>query len=132
MRASPAICAPATFLVWASFVAADPAMECSTEASSQVETAECVAATEDRVDQSVQTALGFAMQSAKDLDEVTGRAVSEPALSASQSAWQDYRDQHCTFVGTTYGGGSGSGIAVGSCRIELGRDRVADLMRYLQ
>ena len=114
MRIAPAIFASAMFLAWASVVAADPAMECSAAASSQVEAAECIAATGDRVDLSVQTALEFAIQSARDLDEVTGRAVSEPALVASQSAWNDYRDQHCAFVGTTYGGGSGTGIAVGS------------------
>jgi uncharacterized protein YecT (DUF1311 family) len=111
---------------------ADPAFECNTGASSQVEIGACVAETEARVDAAVEAALGFAMTSATDLDEITGREVAAPALEASQSAWVAYRDAHCEFAGATFGGGSGTGIAIGSCRIELGRTRVAELLQYVQ
>lgn len=109
---------------------ADPASECG--GSSQVEIGACVSDTLTRVDATVELYLGFAMAAAQELDEVTGRKVAAPALTASQDAWTAYRDAHCEYVGATFGGGSGTGIGINSCRIELGRDRAKDLMRYTQ
>ncbi len=109
---------------------ADPAMECGLDRGSQVEVAECLAGTEEIVDRSVELALGFAMNAARELDVVTGRAVAVPALEAGQAAWEAWRQAHCDFVGATYGGGSGTGIAVRSCRVELGRARVSALMEH--
>lgn len=106
---------------------ADPATECG--GSSQVEIGACVAETLERVDRTIDINLGFAMQSAGALDEVTGRGLAVPALEASQAAWSAYRDAQCDYVGATFGGGSGTGIGITSCRIELGRDRAAELMR---
>jgi uncharacterized protein YecT (DUF1311 family) len=120
------------FLLVPSIAAADPALECNTGASSQVEIGECVAETEARVDAAVEAAYGFAMTSATDLDEVTGREVAVPALEAAQAAWTAYRDAQCEFAGATFGGGSGTGIAIRSCRVDLGRARVTELFRYLQ
>jgi uncharacterized protein YecT (DUF1311 family) len=111
---------------------ADPSFECSVNLSSQVEIAECVVETEAAVNQTVDIALGFAMGSAKEHDDVTGRQVAAPALEASQAAWSVYRDAHCEYVGSTFGGGSGSGIAIRSCRVELGRARVSELMSHVQ
>lgn len=107
---------------------ADPATECG--GSSQVEIGACVAETLERVDASVEIYLGFATRSAEELDEVTGRTVAVTALDAAQAAWSAYRDAHCGYVGATFGGGSGTGIGIDSCRIELGRDRARQLMRY--
>lgn len=112
--------------------AADPSLECSIGRGSQVEIGGCVAETGATVDQAVEIALGFAMNAAKELDEITGRQVAEPALTAGQAAWSAYRDAHCEYVGSTFGGGSGTGIAIDSCRVELGRDRVAELMKFAQ
>ena len=111
-------------------VFADPATECG--GSSQVEIGACVADTLQRVDATIEIYLGFAMSSAKDLDEVTGRSVAVPALEASQAAWSAYRDAQCDYVGATFGGGSGTGIGINSCRIELGRERAGELMRQLR
>jgi len=108
---------------------ADPSMECS--GGSQVEIGDCVRATEETVNKTVELALGFAMDSAKELDTVTGREVAAKALTASQQAWSGYRDAHCEYVGSTFGGGSGTGIAIMSCRVELGRQRVSSLMNGL-
>ena len=107
---------------------ADPATECG--GGSQVEIGACVAETLVRVDATVEIYLGFAMRSAEELDSVTGRTVAAPALEAAQAAWEAYREAHCDFVGATFGGGSGTGIGIDSCRIELGRDRAETLMRY--
>lgn len=108
---------------------ADPSLECSIGLGSQVEIANCVAEAEAIVDKAVEVALGFARSAAEELDTVTGRVVAVPALQRSQSAWSAYRDQHCEFVGATFGGGSGTGVAIRSCRVELGRARVEALMK---
>ncbi len=109
---------------------ADPSFECSLGSGSQVETAECVAKTEATVDETVRLSLQFAMNAAKELDETTGRAAAVPALEKAQEAWSTFRDAHCDYVGSTFGGGSGTGIAIRSCRIKLGRERADLLLRF--
>ena len=113
-----------------SFALTDPASECN--GSNQIEIGACVTDTLQRVDQTVALYLGFAMSSARDLDTVTQRQVAARALDAAQTSWETFRDTHCDFVGATFGGGSGTGIAIDSCRIELGRDRARELMRFSQ
>ncbi|WP_170479364.1 lysozyme inhibitor LprI family protein [Ruegeria arenilitoris] len=108
---------------------ADPTLECA-DASSQVEIGSCVGETEERVNQAMEASYGLAIQAAKELDDVTGRVEAQPALEASQSAWAGYRDAQCDAVGASYGGGSGTGIAITSCRIDLGRARVDELLRF--
>ena len=71
-----------------SLATADPATECG--GSSQVEIGTCVSETLGRVDATIEMYLGFAMDSAKELDEITGRTVAVPALEAGQSAWSAY------------------------------------------
>jgi uncharacterized protein YecT (DUF1311 family) len=122
---------PALAVLVAGAALADPASECGVDLGSQVEIGDCVAATEKRVEANLATMLGFATDAAKELDGLTGRAVSLPALEASQAAWSAYRDAQCDYVGATFGGGSGTGIAISSCRIELGRARVAELAAFL-
>lgn len=119
------------FLLFSSAALADPSLECS-EASSQVEIGICVQAMEDQVNRAVETSYGFAMQSAKELDDVTGRSVAQPALEAAQTAWTTYRDAQCEAIGASYGGGSGTGIAITSCRVDLGRARVDALLNYAE
>ena len=109
---------------------ADPVMECYNRFGSQVEVGDCLADIEKNVDATMGVALGFAMASAKELDEVTEREVALPALEAGQAAWSAYRDQHCEYVGSTFGGGSGTGIAIRGCRIELARARTDILMKF--
>lgn len=127
---------PALFAVLATTIpfsaSADPSDECGVGASSQVEIGNCVAQAAETVDKTIEIALRFAMDQARELDSVTGRALSVPALEAGQAAWSAYRDAHCDYVGSTFGGGSGTGIAIQSCRVELGRARVDTLMRFAQ
>ncbi|MFA3919195.1 lysozyme inhibitor LprI family protein [Ruegeria hyattellae] len=115
-----------TVLCLAPRVAADPAMECNEP--SQVEIAECVSAMLDGVDLAVEASLGLARNAMGELDQVTGREAGVPALDRSQAAWVTYRDTQCEAVGASYGGGSGTGIAITSCRIELGRARASELL----
>jgi uncharacterized protein YecT (DUF1311 family) len=107
--------------------AADPSFECSMKASSQLETANCLQAVEETVEMTLEATLKLAAASARDLDGITGRALAVPALERSQKSWAQYREEQCNFVGTMFGGGSGTGIAIRSCRIELGRARVKQL-----
>lgn len=110
---------------------ADPSLECSVSASSQVEIGACVGEMLANAEQAMELALGFAEASAAELDGITGREMVVPALKAGQAAWQAYRDAHCEHVGSTFGGGSGTGIAINSCRVELTRARTAQLMGLL-
>ena len=109
-------------------VLADASLECSLSAGSQVEIGDCVAETEARVNAALDLALEQARAAAEELDGVTGRAVSVPALDTAQAAWSAWRDAECEFVGSTWGGGSGTGIAITACRIGLARDRTEALL----
>ncbi len=117
--------------LWTTAAMSDPALECGTDNGSQVEIGACVEAAEKQVDGAIEAALSFAMESAKELDEVTERDVAVKALQESQTRWADYRDAQCNYVGATYGGGSGTGIAISGCRVVLGRERVAQLMALI-
>ncbi len=108
---------------------ADPTLECP-DAGSQVEIGACVGDMENRVNAALDVAYGFAVQAATQLDDVTERVVALPAIEASQAAWLAYRDAHCDAVGAMFGGGSGTGIGITACRIDLGRARVDELLRY--
>ncbi|MBO9413165.1 MULTISPECIES: lysozyme inhibitor LprI family protein [unclassified Ruegeria] len=116
-------------LFLSSAASADPALECL-DVGSQVEIGACVGAMEDRVNQAIDASYDIAMQSAKELDDVTGRVVAVPALDSAQTAWLAYRDAQCEAVGASFGGVSGTGIGITACRVELGRARVDELLRY--
>ncbi|WP_421710362.1 lysozyme inhibitor LprI family protein [Algihabitans sp.] len=111
--------------------AADTALECGVQVSSQVEIASCVSAQVNIVGLALDQALGFARDAAVELDGVTGRDVALPALEKSQGAWVAYRDAQCRYRATLFGGGSGSGIAEGACHVALTRARIAELMASL-
>jgi uncharacterized protein YecT (DUF1311 family) len=111
---------------------ADPSLECSIGSGSQVETADCLAGTEEKAAAAMQIMLDFARDSATELDTVTGRSEALPALEAAQSAWETYRDAECALAGALFGGGSGTGIAIRSCRIEFLRSRTEALARSLR
>jgi uncharacterized protein YecT (DUF1311 family) len=110
----------------------DPSLECSFETSAQVEIADCLIETEERANLALELVLGYVKDAAFDLDETTGREVALPALEAAQDAWQDYRERACAYRGATFGGGSGAGIAIRSCKIELTRARTAELYALLK
>lgn len=117
------------FLLFPMSAVADPTMECI-DAGSQVEIGSCVSDMETRVNAAIDSSYSLALGAAKELDDVTGRAVATPALEASQNAWTAYRDAQCEAVGASFGGGSGTGIAITACRVDLGRARVDELLRY--
>jgi uncharacterized protein YecT (DUF1311 family) len=85
---------------------------------------------EGRVNGALEESYSFAIAAAKELDDVTGRVAALPALEAAQNAWAAFRDAQCEAVGASFGGGSGTGIAITSCRIDLGRARVEELLHF--
>jgi uncharacterized protein YecT (DUF1311 family) len=126
------VAAGATLISVAGPALADPTAECSARNSNQIEIGTCMAEVMKAADEAMSMALEFATNAAADLDKTTGRESAVPALKAGQEAWSQYRDKHCEFVGTTFGGGSGTGIAIQNCRIESARDRYAELMQFVQ
>lgn len=128
MTRGPLVCG---LLVSATMAGADPSLECSLSASSQVETRSCLADMEETTQAALSIVYEGARAAAQELDEVTERSVAVPALEASQTAWERYRDANCDFAGALFGGGSGTGIAIVSCRIELARARITDLSARL-
>jgi uncharacterized protein YecT (DUF1311 family) len=109
---------------------ADPSLECSVASSNQVETGKCLAQMEERVENALEAAMQVRGGTAEKIDEITGRTLAVPALKNAQATWAIYRDAQCEFVGTTFGGGSGTGIAMRACRVELGRARIRELLDF--
>lgn len=116
----------------AQVASADPSLECSVNSGSQVETAECLAKVEAVADQALSVMLGFARNNAMELDAVTERDIAVPALEVSQTAWIAYRQAKCDYDGALFGGGSGTGIEIRSCRIDMTRDRIDALEATLR
>ena len=85
---------------------ADPSLECSVTASSQVEIGNCLAVVEENLIPTLAIALDGARASAQELDDITERSVAVPALDASQAAWEAYKDAQCDYAGSLFGGGS--------------------------
>ena len=115
------------FVAMTTVALADPSLECSVTASSQVEIGNCLVVVEENLIPTLAIALDGARASAQELDDITERSVAVPALDASQAAWEAYKDAQCDYAGSLFGGGSGTGIAIRSCRIEMTRDRIKDL-----
>lgn len=114
-------------MLWGTVTYADPSLECSVASSSQVETSNCLANVAEAADVALQVMLDSAMQSAAELDGITERDVAVPALTTAQDAWAAYREAQCDYAGALFGGGSGTGIEIQSCRIEMTRTRIKEL-----
>ncbi len=122
----------ALLLLPAHMVLADPSLECSVTAGSQVEIADCLVKVEKASEEALGIVLKMARDNATELDMVTERNVALPALDAAQSAWETYRNTTCDYEGALFGGGSGTGIAIQSCLIELTRARTRQLENALR
>lgn len=119
--------ATACILFWGINAYADPSLECSVASGSQVETSNCLVKVTKAADTALEVMLDIALRNAAELDSITERDVALPALNAAQEAWVAYRDAQCDYAGSLFGGGSGTGIEIQSCRIELTRARVKEL-----
>lgn len=99
----------------------------SCEQTTQVEIAACLVGVEARADALLGQAEARALDSARRLDAITERVEALPAYETALAAWHAWRDAQCAAVGASYGGGSGTGIAVHSCRIALARAQIGAL-----
>ncbi len=107
-----------------------PVDECALVSESEVEVGNCLVQVGRNMEILIDESLARALKTATRLDEDSERPMAVEALKAAQAAWQAYRDAQCEYVGATYGGGSGTGNAILSCRVELDRARLAELERY--
>jgi uncharacterized protein YecT (DUF1311 family) len=94
--------------------------------------ADTIEAEVQRVDEIVAMYLDAAMKFAHEIDTSTGETTAVPALEASQTAWLAYRDAQCAFLATTFGGGPGTDMAVGACKMNLGEDRARELAEFVR
>ncbi|WP_374394188.1 lysozyme inhibitor LprI family protein [Sphingopyxis sp.] len=58
------------------------------------------------------------------------QAALKDALQKSQTKWLSYRDAQCEFVAISYENGSGRGIAVASCLVDLNDARIEQLRKF--
>ena len=113
-------------------VNADPMSECWVGNGKQ-EAELCLGAVEDKANAALDDILRRAMDAANKFDDQTApRRDVVPALNAAQEAWTKYRDKHCEYVEANWGGGSGTGMAISNCRIELARKRFDELTEFIQ
>jgi len=111
---------------------ADPMAECWVGNGKQ-EAEVCLGAVEDKANAALDETLRQAMDAAKKLDDLTApRRDVVPALNSAQAVWAQYRDKHCEYVEANWAGGSGTGMAVSNCRIELARKRFDELTEFIQ
>lgn len=106
---------------------ADPSLECSFQTETQVEVRECLTEIEENLVPAMAIVYKTAYAVAKQTDNITERVVAVPALEASQAAWEAFRDAQCNYAGSLFAGGSGTGIEIQSCRIEMTRARIKAL-----
>ena len=106
---------------------ADPVGECQAATANQVETTQCLTDTLGAATQVMGLALEDAQMKADSLDQVTGRLVARPAIDASQTEWEKFRDTNCAVRSAFAAGASGSGQFVASCAVSMTRLRTEEL-----
>ena len=117
----------AALLVPAAPAWADPVGECQALTADQVQTGQCMQADLGAADRVMGTALDALLQTADELDRVTGRVAARPAVEASQVQWQAYRETTCAVPFALAAGASGAGQFQLGCLITLARARTAEL-----
>ncbi len=107
-----------------------PAAQIECEAANQVLIKTCLAKLAPQAEQDRLNAEAAARAMMKNLDGATGRPEALPAFEQDTKAFHAYRQAHCAWVGKSFAGGSGAGIAERSCRIDLDRARAEELSRF--
>lgn len=103
-------------------------VEC--QASNQIALKECLAKLAPQAEQDRKNAETAACAMMKNLDRVTGRPEALPAFNQASKAYRSYQHAHCAWIGKSFAGGSGAGVAEQSCRIDLDRARADELSRF--
>ncbi|MCX7205430.1 MAG: DUF1311 domain-containing protein [Proteobacteria bacterium] len=107
-----------------------PAAQVECEAANQVLIKTCLAKLAPQAEQDRLNAEAAARAMMKNLDRATGRPEALPAFEQGTKTFRAYRQAHCAWIGKSFAGGSGAGIAELSCRIDLDRNRAEELSRF--
>lgn len=101
-----------------------PSIACEDSATSQVEMRACLREMLNYVERTLEVASAAAAVEMRELDTVTSADIgAEKAFEKSRTAYAAYRDSACAAVAASYAGGSGAGIAMLSCRLQMDWDR---------
>lgn len=99
-------------------------IDCEDSATSQVEMRACLQKVSKYVERTLDVASAAAAVEMRELDTVTSANIgAEQAFAVSRQAYGAYRDAACAAVGASYAGGSGTGIAILSCRQQMDWER---------
>ncbi|MFC7420217.1 lysozyme inhibitor LprI family protein [Iodobacter arcticus] len=111
---------------------AEPSPPAQTEcdAANQVLIKTCLAKLAPQAEQDRLNAETAARAMMKNLDRATTRHEALPAFERASKAYRSYRQAHCAWIGKSFAGGSGAGIAEQACRIDLDRARAEELSRF--
>jgi uncharacterized protein YecT (DUF1311 family) len=107
-----------------------PAAQLECDAANQILIKTCLTKLAPQAEQDRLNAEAAARAMMKNLDRATGRPEALPAFEQSTQTYQAYRQAHCAWVGKSFAGGSGAGIAKLTCRIDLDRNRAEELSRF--
>ncbi|STQ91669.1 lysozyme inhibitor LprI family protein [Iodobacter fluviatilis] len=107
-----------------------PPAQVECDGANQILIKTCLAKLAPQAEQDRKNAEAATRAMMKNLDRATGRPEALPAFKQSTRAYEAYRQAHCAWVGKSFAGGSGAGIAELSCRIDSDRARSDELSRF--
>ncbi len=82
----------------------------------------------NEIDREVDRAYQRALAAAGELDAVTGHGDAVPALEESQALWRAFRRADCMDLQAKLAaGGSGTGVFIARCAIDMAKTRIAEL-----
>lgn len=107
-----------------------PLYPCSLLAGNQIEIRSCLADQLADLELSLEHMDAAAGAAMAELDAITSAEIDADAFhDAAARAFESYRQTACDAVGASYAGGSGTGIAILSCRLDLAWRRLLGLRR---
>lgn len=99
-------------------------IDCEDSTTNQVEMRACLKEASNYVERTLEVASAAAAVEMRELDTVTAAHIgAEQAFAKSRETYRAYRDAACDAVGASYAGGSGTGIAILSCRRQADWER---------
>ncbi|MEN9657729.1 MAG: hypothetical protein RL571_1194 [Pseudomonadota bacterium] len=107
-----------------------PPAQVECQASNQIALKDCLAKLAPQAEQDRKNAESAARVMMKNLDRITGHPAALPAFNQASKAYQSYQHAQCAWVGKSFAGGSGAGVAERACRIDLDRARADELWRF--
>jgi uncharacterized protein YecT (DUF1311 family) len=107
-----------------------PPAQVECDAANQVLIKTCLAKLAPQAEQDRLNAEAATRAMMKNLDRATERAEALPAFKKDIQTYLAYRQAHCAWVGKSFAGGSGAGVAELSCQIDMDHTRAEELSRF--